>query len=250
LLDAVELLIAGAAFLAGAVVLTTVGFGLGMTATPPLLLFLDPQTVVVSVNTVILALFGLVIYRNRAGIPLRQIAPMTVAGLLGVPIGVWALSSLDAGVLRVAITALILLITLTLVFRVRLPASRERALGLGLAFVVGAMLVTLGIGGPLMVLLFLSRGWSSQAIRLSLAMYFFLVNLAAVVGYGVAGLYTSDTLLVILVATVPALVGFKVGLALVGRMDERAFRKVTLSVIAVTSLMVLGRELLGLQGAV
>jgi len=214
------------------------------------LLFLEPQTVVVSVNTVILALLGLVIYRNRAGIPLRQIAPMTVAGLLGVPIGVWALSSLDAGVLRVVITALILAITLSIALQVRLPASRERALGLGLAFVVGAMLVTLGIGGPLMVLLFLSRGWSSQAIRASLAMYFFLVNLAAVVGYGVAGLYTSDTALVVLVATVPALVGFRVGLALVGRMDERLFRRVTLSVIVVTSLMVLGRELLGLHGAV
>ena len=53
----------------GSTVLSTVGFGIGMTTTPVLLLVFEPQTAVVVVNTISIVLFGLIIYQNRADIP-------------------------------------------------------------------------------------------------------------------------------------------------------------------------------------
>ncbi len=54
-LSLVEVLVAALMLFAGSTVLGTVGFGIGMTTTPVLLLTFDPQTVVVLVNTVPLA---------------------------------------------------------------------------------------------------------------------------------------------------------------------------------------------------
>ena len=65
-------------------------------------------------------------------------------------------------------------------------------------------------------------------------------------GYGVAGMYTTERLTLVLVAIAPLAAGFALGGYLVGRMNEQVFRRGVLAVIAVTSLMVLGQELLRL----
>jgi uncharacterized membrane protein YfcA len=59
-------------------------------------------------------------------------------------------------------------------------------------FVVGAIIAAFGIGGPLMVLYLLARGWSCQMLRASMS-FFFLVNMSTgVVGYAVTGLYRKE----------------------------------------------------------
>ena len=79
-------------------VLSTIGFGIGMASVPVLLLVLDPQSAVVVMNTVALGLETSVVLESRANLPLREIAPIALAGILGVPIGVFILSSVDEGV--------------------------------------------------------------------------------------------------------------------------------------------------------
>ena len=250
MLEAPEILAASVALFLGSAVVSTVGFGYGMIASPLLLLFVEPQTVVVTINSVVLALFVLITYRNRSYLSVRTILPISLAGLAGVPFGVWALSSVDASVLRVSIAGLILLLALVAVLRVRWPSSQQRALGPLIGFVVGALVAALGIGGPFLALLLLSRGWSSGALRASMAFYFLFIKVTAVVGYGVAGLYTSERLVLILVVALPALAGFVVGALVTDRIDEALFRKAVLAVITVGSIMVLAREVLSIQGAV
>ncbi len=71
-LSILELAVAVVMLFAGSTVLSTVGFGIGMTTTPVLLLLLEPQTVVVVVNTVSLALFVLIIHQTRGYVSQRE----------------------------------------------------------------------------------------------------------------------------------------------------------------------------------
>jgi uncharacterized membrane protein YfcA len=226
----------------GATVLSALGFGIGVTTTPVLLLVLEPQSVVVMINTVSLLLFVLIIWQNRGHLRVREMAPMSVAGLMGVPVGIFILSNASSRALSISIAALILVLTVAVAFNIRGPIPRSRLTGPLVGLVVGMMLTALGIGGPLMVLLLLVRDWPRDAVRASLSFYFLLVEGTAVAGYGVAGMFTPERVNLVLVATVPVLLGFGLATILVRRMNEALFRRAVIAVIIATSLVTLGRE--------
>ncbi len=245
-LSLVEVLVAALMLFAGSTVLGTVGFGIGMTTTPVLLLTFDPQTVVVLVNTVSLAVFALIILQGREHLDVGRMAPMTIAGLLGVPVGVFILSSVGDSALRVSIVAVIIPVTVVVALNLRRSIPRSIWFDVVVGFVVGVLLTSLGIGGPLMALFLLASDWSRHAIRTALAFYFLVIELTGVIGYGVAGLFTVERLSLVLVVAVPVLLGFGLGTILVNHMDERLFRRSVVAVIMATNLMVLGREVLSL----
>ena len=245
-LDAPETIAAALIILGAATVAGTVAFGLGITATPWLLLMLEPQTVVILVNAISVLTFALIIIQTRQVIPFREAAPLALPALLGAPLGVWILSVVSAGVLRVTIALVILALTVFVVFNFRSPATWPKTAGPIVGFIVGAMIAALGIGGPIMVLFLLGRGWSSQALRGLLAVLFLSMSALAMVGYGVAGLYSVERIALILVAIVPALIGFRIASLLLERMNEAVFRRGVLAVIILSSLMILTREAISL----
>ena len=246
LLGPIALIIASAIMFAGATVLSTVGFGIGMTATPFLLMWYDPRTVVVVINTVSLVLFVLIIVQSREHLRLREMTPIGVAGLMGVPVGVFILSFAADSVLRISITGLIILLTAMVAFNVRGAIPLVRLMGPIVGFVVGMLLTSLGIGGPLMALFLLARDWPRQSVRVALSFYFLLVEFTGVVGYAVAGLFTPQAITLVIVTTVPVLLGFWVGSVLVRRMNERVFHHAVVVVILATSVAVLAREVVSL----
>ncbi|MCI0440904.1 MAG: sulfite exporter TauE/SafE family protein [Chloroflexi bacterium] len=241
-----QLVVTAVMMLLGSTVLSTVGFGIGVSTTPVLLLVLDPQSVVVMVNTVSLVLFVIILYQSRQHLHVREMTPVAIAGLLGVPVGVFILNEVNESALRIAITASILALTIIVAFNVRGPIPNSKLLGMSVGFVVGVMLTSLGIGGPIMVIYLLARRWRRDAMRVALSFYFLLVEGTAVAGYAVTGLFTMERAILVLVATPPVLLGFGLALILLRRMNERAFRHAVIVVIISTSLLVLGREALAL----
>ena len=241
-----QLLLAALIVFAGALVFCTVGFGIGVASFPFLLLLLDPRTAVVVINTVSLLMFALVIWQTRRHIPARQVLPISAAGLLGVPVGVFILKDADATILRIAIAALIIALTLLAAFNARWALPKSTLLGMCAGFVVSVMLNAFGVGGALMALALLSRRLSPYALRGSLSLYFIVVEGAGVVGYGVGGLLTQERLLLIFAAVIPVALGFGAATLIVRRINETAFRRLVIASIIITSMMVLVREVVSL----
>ena len=241
-----QFLLAAAMVFAGALVFCTVGFGIGVTSIPMLLLLLDPQSSVVLINTVSLFMFALVIWQTRRHISLRQVLPISVAGLVGVPFGILILSDGDDSLLRIAIATLIIILTLTAAFNARWTLPSSATVGMGVGFVVSVMLNAFGVGGALMALALLSRQMSSQALRGSLSLYFLAVEGAGVIGYGAAGLLTAPRLQLIAVALLPILLGFGVAMLILRRINEVIFRRLVIITIIATSISVLVREVVQL----
>ena len=230
--------------LAAATVVGTVGFGLGITASPLLLLVFDPKTVVVFTNTVSTVIFVMIIVQDRRDIPLAKVAPLSVAGVLGAPLGVAVLTIASATALRVAIVTIILALAAAVAMNFRGSVPRPGLVGPPLAFSTSGMIAALGIGGPIMALFLLGQGVERRALRVSLAVYFLAMGVVAMGGYVVADLYTAERLWLLAIAAVPAVVGFRLASVVLRRMNEVVFRRGVIGVTVVSSLMVLGREIL------
>ena len=241
-----ESIIAALTLFVGATVLSTVGFGIGMTTIPVLLFVFDPQTVIVVVNSVSLALFVLIVAQNRGELPVRRVAPWALAGLAGVPVGVLVLKDSDSGLLKIAITTVTIALTLVVAFNVRARLPSGTLTGLVVGFIVSVTLNALGIGGPIMALYALSQKWSRNAVRGSLSLYFLFVETAGVIGYGFAGLLTTERVVLILIVVVPVILGFWLATWLVRRMNDVVFRRVTVVAIIGMSGLVLAREIAAL----
>ena len=248
--DTTEILVAIPVMLMGATVLSTVGFGIGIATSPLLLLVIEPQTVVVVVNTVSLAVFALIIVRTRHHLRVRELLPVIAGGVLGAPIGVLVLSTLGGSALRIGITVLVVLFTASLRFGGLLVLARRKSTGPLVGLSVGALLAGFGIGGPLVAVYLLAREMPSQTVRGQLSLFFLTVESVAVVGYAVSGLFTTERLALIAIVIAPVLLGYVLGAALVGRMSETRFRQSVVGVILATSFVILVREALRLQGVI
>ncbi|MCH8827318.1 MAG: sulfite exporter TauE/SafE family protein [Chloroflexi bacterium] len=248
-LSLLQTLVVVLATLAGSTVLASLGFGIGMVATPVLLLVLAPQTAVVMLNAVSVPITGLLVWQTRRHLNVRDSLPIILLGLAGALVGAYVLSTSGDRVLRLSIVVLIILLAAATAFnpaRLRERVPYPKVVGGFIGFFVGLMLGSLAIGGPLLVLFVLSRGWDRHSIRAFLSLYLFVIMVSATVGYIPAGLFTQERTMLTLVALPPALLGFWLGSRLAGRMNEGLFRRVAIGVIVASSVSVLVRELVSI----
>ena len=244
MLDPVEIAVSALVLIVAGFAIGAVGFGFGLLTTPILLLFLDPQTVVIAINGVAMVAFGLLLIETRDHVRYGELVPTAVAGALGAPVGVYALSALSPSALRIGISVLVLAVTLLVVVKAEWRIPKPQITGPILGFGVAAMVIGLAIGGPLLVLYFIGRGMERQDVRASMAFFFTIVYCTAAVGYLAQGLFTAERLILIVAVVPGAIFGYWLSLRLTGRMSEKVFRHSVVVVIAVTSTLVLVREIL------
>ena len=236
-----SLVLMGAAFVIGAI-----GFGFGLTTSPILLLVHDPQTVVIVINTVAIIAFALVLVETRDQLRNRELGPMAIAAVLGTPIGVFALSTLDPTVLRIAIGVLVLLLTAMVIFNAEWRVPYPRISGPILGLISSASTTGLAIGGPILVLFFLGRRMGRQGVRAFMAFFFTIMYITAAIGYAIQGLFTTERLILIAAAAPAVALGYWIAIRLTGRMNERVFRPAVVGVILVSSIILIVREIISL----
>ncbi len=232
-----SLVLTTAGFIIGAV-----GFGFGLTTSPVLLLFLDPRTVVVVVNTVAIFAFALVLFEIRDTVQYRELAPMGITAVIGAPIGLFLLSTLDPSLLRITIGVLVLALTALIIFKIEWRVPHPHITGPILGLIASASTTGLAIGGPLLVLFFMGRGMKRQDVRASMAFFFTIMYTVAALGYATQGFFTAERLLMIAVAVPGSAFGIWLATRLTRRMNEIVFRRVVVSIIIISSAIVVVRE--------
>lgn len=240
--DPATIIVAIPTMLVSATVVSSVGFGMGIVSSPLLLIFMDPQDVVVLINTVSLPLFGLIILQNFRCVQFRDAFIMAAAGAAGVPIGLLILNSSSDSFLRVFMALLIIFITLSL--RSNLPTMlvRYKLTGPAIGLLIGTLLASTGIGGPLVAIYLITRYSQKQIIRTHLAIFFLVVQGISVLGYAATGLIQRELLIMLVITAIPIFLGNRIGTWLVTRISDTKFRQGTMGVILLTSFTLLARE--------
>ena len=245
-MSTLQLGIAALMMFLGCTALSATGFGIGMVAMPGLLFVLEPQTAVVVLNTVAIAVEAWIVVQARKDIPFREVLPIVVAGALGVPFAVLILKFADPGIMRIGISLLIIVLAATAALNFQRNFPYSKAVGILAGLGVGVVLPAFGVGGPLVTLYLLTRSWGRQSVRAAMAFYLFALDVFGISGYAVAGLYTADRLNLIALMVIPMLLGLGLGKVVLRVMSERVFRYAVVTIIISSSALVLIREVVSI----
>ena len=233
-----------AAVFAAYIVRGASGFGAGLIAAPLLALVLPVHVVVPLSGLLVFVLFIFLTIRDRHSViwrELKLLAPPTLLGVLG---GLILFRSLDNRLLVIMLGSFLVLYAsyMLAVHAFGLPQFRcsERwAFPLGFT---GAFFDTLfgGGGGTLVVIYMHARGIGRMEFRATLATLWFIEMIARITGYGFAGYYTRDVLLLVLLLLPVTWAGTWVGERLGNRVSPETFARILAGVLMLsgTSLLI------------
>ncbi|BDX08607.1 sulfite exporter TauE/SafE family protein [Planctobacterium marinum] len=227
-LDSTWLICALVLFL-GCTIQAAVGFGMAIVAAP-VMVILKPEWVpyILAVSAFVVSLSGA--WQQRAAIQWRAMTPAFITRLPGTIVGTWLLLIMSVSVLQITVAAMVLLTVVVSLWLKPFPAN---ATNLGIAgFVSGITGTTTSIGGPPMALV-MQHG-SAVTARANLSVYFVYSCIISLIGYQLAGLLNSSTLLVSLTMVPIALLGFGAGKQLQRHVDNR-FRPILLTVCSLSA---------------
>jgi uncharacterized membrane protein YfcA len=219
-----------AAVFAAYVVRGMSGFGAGLVAAPLLALVLPVHVVVPMSGLLVFVLFIFLTMRDRAHVVWRELkllAPPTIAGVVA---GLLLFRTLDNQLMLVMLGGFLVLYScyMLAVHAFGLPQfrlSEHWAIPLGFT---GSFFDTLfgGGGGTLVVIYMHARGVGRMEFRATIAMLWFFEMIARIGGYGIAGYYTRDVL-VLVAALLPVMwAGTWVGERLGNRVSQQTFSRI------------------------
>jgi len=245
LLSGFELFFSLLIVVAASTVIGTAGFGFSLVAAPVLLLYLEPQQVVVVANSLIALLLVMVLARTWRNLEFKASLGLVLGGMVATPIGVLVLNSASPSALRITIAIVIIFLGLISLKNIQLPFTRSRAAGPVFGFLTSLAVTTIAIGGPLGAIYAISQRWKPDMVRAGLAVFFLASDLVAFPLYAATGLVERNTLANIGILIPGLIVGFFVARWLVNWINERIFRYVVVAVIIVAGSVTLIREFSG-----
>jgi uncharacterized membrane protein YfcA len=108
---------------------------------------------------------------------------------------------------------------------------------LGVGAFAGASAGAVQIGGPPVVLYWLSRGHSATTMRANLMVFFAFCGIALVTAYAIKGLFTAQTLALSLLLGIPYMLGVGIGVLFFRSASDRLYRRIAYAVIALAALL-------------
>ena len=227
--------------------------GFGIVGLPFLFLMFDPATAIILLNVMAGPVVVLVAIRNRQHLRPREIVPIVVAGVIGALMGGWVLAMLDIAEYKdiFGIAVLLVIIALTVGGMLKLPFSLPRASILGpvCGFLVGLFITGIGVGGPLLVLFFISQGWGRQGTRASMALFFIFMGTSLMVSYGVNGLYTPERTTLLLASIVPAILAALLGDRIAKSLTDVVWRRAVIGLVLASSVFALATKVVNVVSA-
>ncbi|HVD71279.1 MAG TPA: sulfite exporter TauE/SafE family protein [Actinomycetota bacterium] len=211
------------------------GFGFSLVSIPLLALVVPVKAAVVGGAMLGLVLSGSVVVRDHGHVAWRSAGLLFAAAIAGMPIGVWAIDRVREQPLQVAIALIVLVFTVLLWRRIRLPSDSLGA-ELGVGFTSGVLSTSTGMSGPPLVIALQARGVTPSAFRATLAVVFLGGSTVSLALFARAGLVTHDAW-VVAMAGIPGLAaGLVLGEWWFRRVDNERFRSIVL-VLLVSSAM-------------
>jgi uncharacterized protein len=214
------------------------GFAFGIVASAVWLHALDPlHTTMLIVSGGLTIQLG-TIWPMRHEINARRFAPFAIAGLLGIPLGIWLLVRIDAPLLKFAIGIFLAVYGFYALATPRLPriTGGGRVADAGIGFVSGVLGGLGGYSGVLPAIWCQLRGWSKEVSRGVYQPFIIMAHVATLALIGVVALDRTGVVMYLL--ALPALLlGAFIGWRVYGRLDERRFRQALAALLMVSGLL-------------
>jgi uncharacterized membrane protein YfcA len=237
---ALLLIILGA--LAAGLVQGLSGFAYGLTAMAFWAWTVDPR--LAGPMVVVGSLIGqlITIAGVRKGFRLIVIAPFVIGGVIGVPLGVMLLRVIDPTVFKAAVGAVLAVYCPVMLFARELPQVKPRwpALADGAVGALGGAMGGLGgFSGVSVTLWATLRGFPADTQRAAIQSFNLAMHIVTLSVYAAGGLITAESMQLCALTVGVALVPTLIGLRLYTRFDALTFRRLVLSLLALSGVALL-----------
>lgn len=224
-----------------AIVSGSSGFAFALIASAVWMHVLAPSEVVPLVVACSLLVNLVMAWQLRGSIRFGLLWPFLAGAMVGVPIGVAALHSLDGKMVRQGVGLLLILYSSYMFFQPKMPVLRlasvsgkiaDGAIGMLGGFMGGAT----SLNGVFPTLWCGLRGWSKSEQRGVFQPYILIVHATTLAWMGGAGELSRETGLNILLCVPALLIGSWLGLRLFHHVSENGFRKLMLGLFFLSGL--------------
>lgn len=217
----------------------TSGFGFALVAMPLCTLLFGVRTAAPLVALAGLTVQLINVVRFRRTINRRELVRLGVASALGVPVGVWGLSSLDAELAKTGLGVLLVGYGLYTLVKPQGARLARDFWTYPVGFVAGCLGGAFNTSGPPVAVYGSLKGWPKDEFRSTLQAFFLINSVLVIAGHFTAGHYTREIGLAYLV-TVPALaLGNIAGARIDHRIDVARFRMIVTVMILASGIVLI-----------
>lgn len=183
---------------------TLAGFGLALISMPLLILMMDIQTATPLVALVAVTAEIVLLFRYRQHIGFRAMWRLSVASLIGIPLGVIGLSKIDASIILTGLGIVITGYAIYALFNLRLPKIEHPRWAFGFGFIAGLLSGAYNTSGPPVVIYGNCRRWQPQEFKANLQGFFMLNSFMVITSHTLTGHFTRQVV-VYYFTTLPAI---------------------------------------------
>jgi uncharacterized membrane protein YfcA len=225
----------------GGVASGAAGFAYGVVATAIWLHALTPLHATMLVVSGGLIIQSSLVYKMRRTLDWGRLMPFLIAGLIGVPVGVWLVVKTDQGAIRLGVAIFLVVYGCYALFAPRLPhVTGGKAADAAVGLLGGVMGGLVGLSGLAPAVWTQLRGWPKDVARGVYQPFILVAHLAAVILIGAVALDRLGVVLFLLAAPAIALGGW-VGWMIYGKLTERRFQQMFAGLLVVSGLLLLAR---------
>jgi len=162
----------------------------------------------------------------------KATAVIVLGALIGVPVGTWLLTRLDAVTIRWIISGFVAALLLLLLSGWRYRGKDHAALSVGVGALSGFCSGLAQTGGPPIVGYWLGRPVASHVARANIVLFFAASDFFSVVSYAASGLINREAIAFSLLVGPVYAAGVGFGTLMFGRASEAVFRGICYALIA------------------
>jgi uncharacterized membrane protein YfcA len=247
-LDLEFLIVLGLGAAAGGFINGLAGFGTALFALGFWLQIMPPVQAVsiVVIMSVISGLQGVWLVRTSIMDQPRRLLRFLLPALVGVPLGVAALSILQPTVLKLVIAGLLILYGGFFTLRSSLPKLERPTpvIDIAVGFMGGVLGGAASLSGALPTMWCAMRPWPKSETRAVLQPFNVVVLGATALVFAFQGAYTTQTLIYIVIALPVTMVFAQIGITIFKRLNDGQFRRLLIAMMLISGLILLAREIL------
>lgn len=233
------LLIAGA--FAAAFVIGAVGFADALILNAVWLHIMEPARAIPLIVTCGIFMHIAPLFKLRKTLDFSKLPPFAIAGVLGVPLGVWALNLISLEWFKMAIGALLLVYGVKMLVFPKASVGTwggrvaDTLIGFGGGFMGGFA----GLSGLLPTVWADARNWAKNTQRGVFQPFVLLMHALGIITFAINGMITMQVLQDLAWCLPVIVVGSWLGTKVYPYLDDKLFRRIILSLILISGITLL-----------
>lgn len=215
------------------------GSGLALVAMPLLIGVLPTLEAATLVSLMSITTQVIMLMRYYRALTFHGLWRLVLGALVGIPIGILALSHLDQRLILTVLGIFLIAYSLYGLFAPKIPPIKNPSWAYAFGLISGLLHGAYNTGGPPYVIYGVSQQWSPPQFKCNLQVLLMVNTSSVVVAHIAAGHVTVDVLGNYLIALPMILLGAFTGFILDRYIDDKVFRKIVLVVLLVIGVKML-----------